>query len=64
VNVAMKNVYWLFMVRYIREHEVTSGESVVQCDNPNLDSVNIMADIVDIIKPELEYGDDNDTKRS
>lgn len=42
---------------YILEHKVTSGESVMQMDEPQIEAAPTLAEIVDIVKPKLEEND-------
>lgn len=43
---------------FIVRHKVGCGESVIQRDDPNLDSSAVMAEIVDIVFPESEEEDE------
>lgn len=45
---------------FIKKHRVSCAESVHQCDEPNLESVVLVGDIVDILNPHISYGDDDE----
>lgn len=36
---------------FIKKHDVTCAESVYQCDAPNLASVELVGEIVDVLDP-------------
>jgi hypothetical protein len=42
---------------YIFKHRVTAGESVMQMDGPQIDAPQLLAEIVDVLKPEFESDD-------
>ena len=44
--------------QFFDENDVYSGESVVQCDWSNLDSVDAMADIANILFSDIKIDDD------
>lgn len=44
--------------KFIEKHEVTSGESVMQRDAPNIESVELVGDIVDVL--DVEYMEDDE----
>lgn len=45
---------------FIKKHKVSCAESVQQCDAPNIESVDLVGDIVDILNPTINYGDDDE----
>lgn len=47
------------VVGFFVEHEVFSGESVMQCDAPQLAGPEFLADMVDeVLKPDVEWHDE------
>lgn len=46
------------VLQFFGEHECWSGESVMQCDAPQIDGPEFLADLVDdVLKPKVEWFD-------
>ena len=52
-NSIKKDKIIMELIFFILRHKVSCGESVQQCNSSALDSVNVMAKLVDIIEPEI-----------
>ena len=47
------------LIEFFKKHESFRGESVMQCDNPQIEAPGVLADIADdIIKFEVAYKED------
>lgn len=55
----MSNIEWSIekldkvknlITEFIEKHNIIDGECIQQCDEPRIDSVNVMSKIVDIVK--------------
>lgn len=49
----MKDKVFQKIIDYIRKFDVICGESLLQMDDPQLEAPETLADIIDLIKPEL-----------
>ena len=44
-----KKIVWEKLIGYFRKHGAYCGESVMQCDGPNIEASEVMSEIADII---------------
>lgn len=45
----IKKVVWDRLIAYFRKHGAYCGESVMQCDGPNIEASEVMSEIADIV---------------
>lgn len=51
-----KRVFDRLLERYFLKHDAFCGDTIMQCDNPQIEAAPILAEIVDeVIKFEVEY---------
>jgi hypothetical protein len=56
VTQAMKDQVFERVVRFYKEHDTWTGDSVVQTDEANLDADDTLAEIVDeILRPQITW---------
>lgn len=61
----MKEKVFNRIIQYFKKHNSWSGESVMQCDNPQMEAPEVMAEIADdIIKFKVEHYNKSDTKNT
>lgn len=44
-----KKVVWDRLIAYFRKHGAYCGESVMQCDDPQIEAPEVLGDIADIV---------------
>jgi hypothetical protein len=55
----MKEAVFNKFVEFMLKHDCYNGESYCQCDGPQIDSMNLMSELLDeVIKPKVTWKDE------